>query len=289
MAVPYTPDLCTLERVLKKQDLTDRDAQALNLRDDYDEVLVLLTDMIHEVSADIADYCDRVFMPYEATKEYDWAEAEHVSLRELALLGDDLISVSSFTYANGSTPSTTTLLPRNEYPKWKIRLGKYDRMVYDSSNELAATVVGTFGYAPRWPNHWLDSGVTLDSSLTAAASTITLASEGDASVFERLQYIQINDETLQITDIDGADLTVVRGELGTTAAAHDAGDPLNVYKQLEDLARATADAVRYRYKTLSDEGGQVAVYASGTVQVQSMDRSITKTIDRYRRTGGYTV
>jgi hypothetical protein len=245
--------------------------------------------MIHEVSADIADYCDRVFMPYDATKEYGWAEDEHVSLRELALLGDDLIAVSSFTYANGGTPTTTTLLPRNEYPKWKIRLGKYDRMVYDSTSELAATVVGTFGYAPRWPNHWLDSGVTLDSSLTAAASTITLATEDEAATLERLQYIQINDETLQITDIDGADLAVTRGELGTTPAAHDSGDAINVYKQLEDLARATADAVRYRYKTLNDEGGQVAVYASGTVQVQNMDRSITKTIERYRRVGGFAV
>jgi len=286
---PYTPDLCTLDAVLRRQHLTERDDQAPGLRDEYDEAVAIIESLIHEVSADVARHCERVFMPYVATKTYGWAGREHINLRELALVGDDLLEITSVTDANGTAVSMATALPRNIFPKYRIQFGANCRMYYVESNPIAATVDGIWGYAPQYPRQWRDSGVALPGELLSSATSLTLASETEAQSFERLSYLKLGDEVVQVTARSSATLTLQRGELGTTPATHALGTPIQRYHQLADLSGAVITAVRYYYKTLNDAGGQVSIYANGAVQVEQLSRSVVGTFNQYQRRTGIRI
>lgn len=62
-----------------------------------------------------------------------------------------------------------------------------------------------------------DSNVAVDDPLTAGATTINVT---DGSDFAADEYISIESEWISVTSINVNALTVIRGILGTTAAAH---------------------------------------------------------------------
>ena len=73
----------------------------------------------------------------------------------------------------------------------------------------------------------IDIESTLDGDITAAATTISLAS-GEGENFPASGYIIVGSEVVSYTGVDTDDLTGCgRGALGTTAATHDDGDAVH--------------------------------------------------------------
>ncbi len=72
--------------------------------------------------------------------------------------------------------------------------------------------------------------LVVDDPLTSGATTINVTEGGD---FDNNQYIIIESEWISITSISTNALTVVRGILGTTAAAHVQTTPVNITTDMQ--------------------------------------------------------
>ena len=85
-----------------------------------------------------------------------------------------------------------------------IKSTKPNQKVYVSNDEFSAVQIAS----------------TINEAFTATDTTLTVTS---ATGMAANDVIRIGAELLQVTAISGSDLTVVRGHLGTTAAAHASG------------------------------------------------------------------
>lgn len=275
--IKYTPDLVTLNYVRTQRELASETSDDL-----------ILTEMIHAVSADMIRYINRVPMPYTDTKTYDYTR-DYVWDGRTLYLDDDLLSVSSIVN-DGATiaPTSYVLRPANQLPYDYVRLKSAEFWTYTDDIEDAITVSGTWGYVPHFATAWRDSGIDIPvGGLSSSATSIVASSSAS---FEVLQYIRVNDETMQITatNTNTNTLTVTRGELGTTAAAHDAGDAIEQFQQLADIKHDVNRIVSYLYKTLHNVGGELQVFAGVSVAVERLDPSIMRGIrNKYRRTRPY--
>lgn len=284
MTVPYTPDLVTLEYVLRHRGLE-------NITIDADDKQLFI-DFIHGVSAEIQEsLIYRTAMPYADTVNVDYTGdvtkgAYLINARALFLRAYDLLAVTTLTN-DGETiaASEYVLRPANRYPHYEVRLKASSNRTWDYSTDIedAISIAGAWGYAPNYDRCWRNSGVTVPAGgVSDSATSLTLGSSEGAS-FETLQYIQINAETLQITDISGDTLTVTRGELGTTAAAHDADTAIRTYQQLRDIVAATTEIIVYRYLSKDKVGGRVNVYDNIGMVVEDLDPMTKRAIRAHRR------
>lgn len=74
----------------------------------------------------------------------------------------------------------------------------------------------------------IDIESALDGDITSSDTTISLASATGGDLFPSTGYIIVGSEVISYTGISADDLTgCTRGELGTTAAAHDDGDAVH--------------------------------------------------------------
>jgi len=280
-SLQYYPDLVTLDYMRRQREFPSTETS-----DD-----AVLTDIIHGVSSDIIRLIERIPMPYVATKTFDYCEESIWNARTL-YVDDDLLAVTTLTNAGSAISSSSYVLrPANQLPAYQVRL-KQSATVWTYSSDVvdAVSIAGTWGYVPHYGREWLDSGIDVPAGgITSNATTVTVS---DSSGFDTLGYIRINSEIMQITanDTDTNELTITRGELGTTAAGHSEGDAIETYVQLPDLVHDVSKIVGYLYKTLHDIGGQVQVFAGDTVAVERLDPSIVRHLkDKYRRNRPFIV
>ena len=81
----------------------------------------------------------------------------------------------------------------------------------------------------------LDSATTAAAALNASATSLAVA---DASGIAANSVIQIGDERMLVTAVSGNTLTLTRGHLGTTAAAHSNGAAVYLVSQATTLTRS---------------------------------------------------
>lgn len=267
----YTPDLTTLEYLRAQREL-----QASATSSD-----ALLTQYIHAISAKIQQELNRTCMPYLATKSYDYTSDNIWNARTLQT-HDDLLSVTTLTNADSTIASSAFVLrPNNVYPRESVLLKSGNS--WSSGTEIidAVSIVGEWGYVPHInSNAWTLSSATVAADITDSATTLTVS---DGSVLQTLQYIRLESEIVQITNISTNTLTITRAELGTTAAAHLVGAAIDKFTQLRDLQDATAQTVSYLYKTQQATGSRVRVYEGGVLEVQELDPMVREIIARHKR------
>lgn len=273
MGLLFHPWLTTLNHIRQHRRL-----QAAETGDDP-----LLMDFIAEASTEFIEALGRIPMPYVDSKRFGAANLDNsldLKLRE------DLLEVTSITNGDGSTiASGYNLRPDNSYPKDTIELisngSAYWRLIY---REDRIAVPGIWGYVPHYAqNAWSASGINLPTGgLNSSVTSLVLAG-GQGVTFETGQYIKVESETCQITAITGDTLTLSRGELGTTAAAHVAGVAISIFRQLADIKGAVREMVAYKYKTKDKNGGRVTVYEGGTIQVNDIDPQVEKTRQSHLR------
>lgn len=119
----------------------------------------LIESQIERAQSIIEAYTGRVFEAQTATKYFD---TDDIDGRWLYLWGDDLLTVTKLTNGDGVeiVSANYRLEPRNESPKWAIRLDEdYTWEFDDSDSEI--TVAGTWGYSTSAPDNIVHACIRL--------------------------------------------------------------------------------------------------------------------------------
>lgn len=234
-------------------------------------------------------------LPYRATLRFDaprYAAFTDLYTRHgnsyLLYVGDEdgLLEVMTLTNGDGEVlgPSLYVLEPVNSYPKFVIRLKSDSNtyFTYTDTWEQRISIDGVWGYVPNYANAWTDSGIVIPAGgITAIDGSFTLATPADADVFSAGLYLQVGQETLRVTEtnVTTGVVTVARGELGTTAAAHEAGSTINRFNMLRQIATETA-----RYASmLYNKDRSVFDGANTTLDSSDILESVAERLSAHRR------
>lgn len=180
------------------------------------------------------------FAPYLADHDYDYGGRNLVTPYHL-FLDHPLLALTTIANGNGSAISSGyTLTPRNSMPKGFIQLG---------ATQWASGVInvsGTWGFHRNYPLAWFNSGDTVQNNpLTDIATTLTVTNAAGADVYLRSprfspgQLLRIENEFLLVQEVANATtLQVLRGQRGTTAAAHAQATAIDIWETEEVIQRA---------------------------------------------------
>lgn len=110
----------------------------------------LLYDLIERAEGLIDAYTGREFAAETATRYFD---SDFVDGQDLLLWGYDLLTVTKLTNGNGVEIASNDyrLYPRNDYPKWLIRLDSSKSWEF-SDDDSEITIEGTWGYSITVPD-----------------------------------------------------------------------------------------------------------------------------------------
>lgn len=199
---------------------------------------------------------------------------------QLELHDRPIVSIDSIV--SGSTTVTSTeyrLYPYNTTPAFKIeRLNDtyWTQELTDSDDRIAIT--GTFVYRQDYDRDgWVSSGDSVQDvgGINASVTTVTVtdadgSDENGLTRFSVGNVIRIDSEYMVILSIDtGANtLTVKRGELGTTAAAHDNATVIDVWSVEPDIVRACQLIVAYN---INNTGNFTQATIDGTFITTSLE------------------
>jgi hypothetical protein len=245
----------------------------------------LISEFIAESSVEFINAIERVPLPYVDTKLIPPSSVYGLDLR----LYDDLLAVTNIANANGEAVTTGySLRPDNSYPKHTIELASSGAQLWAYVyREDRVEVAGVWGLVPHYATTaFSGSGISIPAAgLTDTATSLALTS-GQGATFEIGQYIAVTTasarEVMQITAISTDTLTLSRAELGTTAAAHTAGDTMQIVSAMRDIQAAVRTIVVWKYLHKDQIGSRVLV-PGGTVIVEDLDPQVQKTIERYQR------
>jgi len=123
----------------------------------------LIGSLITRAQKIIEEYTGRLFEAATLTKYFT---IDNVEGRWLYLWGYDLLSVTTLTNGDGTEIASANyrLEPRNETPKWAIRLDKDTDWEFDDSDS-EISVAGTWGYAATAPNDIVHACIRLAAFL----------------------------------------------------------------------------------------------------------------------------
>lgn len=261
----YTPDLVTLTYVRQHRRL-----QTTETGDD-----ILLQSLINEASADFQRAVGRVCMPYYAAHTFDYQNPYMLTLR-----GYDLLAVTTLTNGDSATISSGNYVLRssNLYPKWRVQIKQNasTTFTWSATPEEAISIAGWWGYAPNYPSFWTDTALDIPAgNITSSSTSFTLVS---TSGLEVGMYVKVEDEIMQVTALTSTVVTHTRAELGTTAAAHNAGVAIYRANALADIQFAVREMVVYQYLSKDRTGGRVQVYDGGVMTVEDLDPRVNRAI-----------
>lgn len=255
MDIPLT----TLDAVKAQMKATTTDAPDDSL---IMELIMAATDFIHA-------FCHRQFLPRVATRVFD------VPASGLVLdLHDDLLTLDTLTNGDGTViTSGYRLQSPNLYPKWRIELLATAGTVwtYTSAPQEAISVAGIWGYHEAWPHAWIDTLETVPvGGLTSGASSFTaLDADGkDARYqtrFEVGKLLKIESEYLRIVAVNTTTnvVTVLRGQAGTTAAAHAQSTAIYAYAPMRVIEKTARDLAIWMHRNRAVAGDELTLAAGG--------------------------
>jgi len=205
----------------------------------------------------------RTFWDQYATR-YPYSNGGQV----LHIDGGDLLAVGTISMSLDGGVSYTDLVSTDYYlrggpnllydatPTYEIEMNLNTSGDYSNfyAGQKAVKVVGNWGWHDDYANAWEDSQDTVeDDPLTAAATTVTVNDAdgtdlwGDTDRFQAGMAIRVDDEQMIVRVANSAtnELTVMRAQHGTTAAAHTVDTTIYRYRAPEVVRYAViATAVR---------------------------------------------
>lgn len=257
---------------------------------DADE-LNLLADFIEQASADVRAELGWLTVPYQATLNFDWS-SEYISRNSQQLWlynSAPLLEITTLTNGDLNTISGSgySLKPNNEYPKNTVQLKSSACTAFKAATggvwEDAISIAGIWGYVPHYPTCWKLTGQTVQNTTEIDDSETALEVTSTAG-FSRGWYLQIEDETLFVEAVaDETTLTVERGVLGTTAAAHAEDAVIKRFVHDNIIYRATTEWAAFIYKTKDQLGQQVQTYEGGLSIVQGISPTVYKALAKRQR------
>jgi len=250
--------------------------------------------LIDGASRIITQFTRRSFVPYRQAKTYD-ARGGHIDTYTLQL-NADLLEVEALTNGDGSTISSSqyVLRPSNLYPKYAIRLKDSGSVswTYTDAWEDAITVDGWWGYHGDYTIAWAATGDSVqdDGGINATTQTITVSDMDalDANYRPRFQigmWIKIDDECMRVVNADAEtdQITVIRAQLGTTAAVHAKSASITSYNAQYDIAQACIGLTIWLERNDGTVGEQVWFVQGGQVVMNQAPAYIGDTMKAYRK------
>lgn len=278
-----------------------------------------LTRLAGQTQADIDLFARRTFAPLIATRYFDFPIKRRGGLLGLfdpelfvaqwSAVGDlnagrlrldaDLLTATLVVNGDGTTVAATDYVtgPPNLYPKSEIVLKTGSGLSWlpgaDGDREQVIAVTGQWGYHVNPSAMWVDTLDTLKAGVNAAATTISVndadgtPADLDPVRFQAGNLIQIGTEWLDVIAVDTTlnTLTVLRGAQGSTAAAHDLGDKVYVFRPDANvvLAHIRLTVWRYRQKDV-DSFDKASILANGVVTIPaSFPEDVAALIPMYQR------
>ena len=210
-----------------------------------------LLKVIVSASQQVERETQRYFVPRVQTRYYDgraWDRGGNVVKGEL-YLDRDLQTLTSLTNGDTTTISSTdyTLAPRNsETGKTIIRLIPTSGVGWtnDTGDPEGVAVAGIWHYGGQWR----DTGLT--ASAIASTSTTSITVSGATIIAGSI--LKIDSEYLYTEVGSATSLTVSRGYLGSTAAAHNAASTVYRWEcdsQVQALMLRLVTTMLERYKS----------------------------------------
>ena len=291
--------------------LWQQDGQNSAQYDNADEAQQLR--FIRQASGEIINgYLKRLPLPYLATLNFNAVsdrDSEFYFNQDLTAHVDefyqtlfthmrgDLLAVTSLTNGDGTvlTTSDYKLRAANSLPAWCVRIldSSSQSWTYDDDPQDAITLDGEWGYVPHYGNHWVNSTRVIPTGgITSSATTFTMDTPAHAGSFSAGDYIRVNSEVMQVTSVavdasfalTGV-ITVLRGVLGTTAAAHLAGATIERFEQHSDIALACAEHATFLYKQKDKTGSEIVTLNDGVTIVRGIRPNWMTSLKRHRNRG----
>lgn len=227
----------------------------------------IIQKILGSASREIDSRARRTFFPRVQTRQFDVPNS-HRGL----LLDDDLLEIITLTNGDDNTIASTeyTLIPTNEPPYYEIRLKEASTTYWqeDSSGNTESVIdlLAFWGFHDDYTDRaWvLGSTINEGAEFSNSDTTLTVTS---GTLFAVDQLIKIDNEINRVTGKSTNDLTIVRGENGSTAVAHDDGSNVYIWTPMEDIREACLLIANNVYKKRSGQGtaSSVTVTAAGVV------------------------
>lgn len=285
--IKYRSAYTTLENVIYQIELSTSSATDLPTGIDtlvttqYGNHTQWLKALIYEESRFIAKLIERNGIPYQDTQIYREKKLKNNLSRYnnsyyLQAL-DDVLSVSAISWVDTNLTSAQYRLENETFnPNWRIEIDIDAISEYPSDFDESVQVTGIFGYHTDPDNMWVDSLDSIqdvggiDDSETAITVTDADALGADGFTrFQTLQYIRIENEYLQVTDVNTTTnvLTVKRGQLGTSAATHANDTQIDVLAPDDLITQATRRLVVQRFLNPSEQRVIQTTPEGATIQI----------------------
>lgn len=249
--------------------------------------------LIFAASDIVQQHCQRSFVPYQATVTVD-ARGEHIDGR-LLFLDNDLLTLTTLTNGDSTTVTSAQYVLRGQgYPKWAVELLPSTGLswTYSTDWQNAISFTGIWGYHESWPNAWVSTLDTIQDAGGLDNSTLTITVNDADGVNARYQtrfevgmILQIESEYLKVVAVDTAanTVTALRGQLGSTAAAHDNGTAISSYAPMRNIEKATRDLVKWLYRNQKSSGDEIQFMDGTRVVTNKAPSNIMDTLNTYVR------
>lgn len=233
----------------------------------------VIESLLRSVSRFVDEQTGRYFFPRVETRYYDVPDGTALDVRSLVVDGD-LLEVITLVNGDGVTIASSeyTLRPRNQSPYLYIRL-KDSSTYYWASNSASdlhdvIAVTGIWGFHNRYSDAW-ELGSTLAEALDTTETGTDVTS---GTSFLIGDVIRFGDELAYVSNKLTNTLTNTRGENGSTAAAHDSGENVYIWRYMESLKAAVLETTLQSYKRrFGTSGTNVATITGAGVVLAPKD------------------
>ena len=259
--------------------------------DDEQYVLDAIDDIVGSLQEDII--VNRQFAPTLETRYFDLKTVSKGGQIDgsLLYLADDLLSLTSLTNDEETVAEDDRLLlPRGDVSINRIKLLNNEAWTLAATDpEDGIAVTGEWGYHHRPSQRWKASGSTLQATVNASTTSITVDNadgvgwRGDAPRFSLGQLIKLDDEWMSVRavtlgeDANPDTLTVVRAMQGTIGAAHSSTAVVYIWNPIAEAERFVTRAVLLEYKR---RGEFITTQVEGVTEVVFPTRH---TMPEYKR------
>lgn len=239
---------------------------------------------IRAASARIDEYLGVPFEPVIATRRFDATYYPVTADGQVLMLNWPLLDAETITLGNGTELGATDyqLDPEHGTAATEVYLttGQHSFFSTDGTTPIGAIQIeGVWGMRRGYDRAWT-SVTTLSAGINASVTAVPVTS---ATTISPGALLKVNSEYMRVTSITTNTLTVIRGENGSTAAAHLSADAVSVWKWEPVINAAAYKLAAYLYHRRGNfQQSQFDMGTGVAVQYPSdMPGFIAKTLDAY--------
>lgn len=242
---------CTLEEAKAELSSYGNTPQNTVREDDVMRAIRTVTRRINRTMVGRSE--DHIFLPQIKTRKVLMSGSYINSHLNTLSLSWPLLAPTTVLADGTAVTSVAAGYPQGETPYRMLRIGSsgspwYSYISTSCDDPAYVDITGVWGWHSDYANAWEDSGATLSADATSSATELSTSGidpddlYGDPHRISRGALLKIDDEFILVVGASKVNdkVTVKRGVLGSTAAAHSSGDTIYVWQVEEPIRSVTA-------------------------------------------------